>query len=38
MALALVARTHGKDQARSLARTLEYQWNEDATNDPFAIQ
>jgi putative intracellular protease/amidase len=38
MALALVARIHGIDQARSLARSLEYQWSEDADNDPFAIQ
>lgn len=38
MALALVARIHGTDQARSLARSLEYQWSEDADNDPFAIQ
>jgi putative intracellular protease/amidase len=37
MALALVARIHGKDQARRLARSLEYQWSEDADNDPFAI-
>ncbi|WP_430421619.1 DJ-1/PfpI family protein [Phenylobacterium sp.] len=37
MALAVVARFHGKDAARQLARTLEYQWSEDPTNDPFAI-
>lgn len=37
MALGLIARIHGKDQARRLARTLEYQWNEDPANDPFAI-
>lgn len=38
MALAVVARLYGRDQARLLARTLEYQWSEDAANDPFAIQ
>ena len=37
MALALVARIHGKENARLLARTLEYQWSEDPANDPFAI-
>jgi putative intracellular protease/amidase len=37
MALGLVARIYGKDQARRLARSLEYQWSEDADNDPFAI-
>jgi hypothetical protein len=26
------------DQARQLARALEYQWNEDPGNDPFAIR
>ena len=37
MALGVIARLYGKDQARLLARTLEYQWSEDPTNDPFAI-
>lgn len=37
MALGLVSRIHGKDRARALARSLEYQWNEDANVDPFAI-
>lgn len=37
MALAVVARFHGKAAARRLARTLEYQWSEDPNNDPFAI-
>ena len=38
MALGLVARIYGKDRARALARSLEYQWSEDANDDPFAIQ
>lgn len=37
MALGLVARVHGQDRARQLARSLEYQWIEDPNNDPFAI-
>jgi putative intracellular protease/amidase len=37
MALAVVARYHGKAQASMLAKTLEYQWNDDPENDPFAI-
>lgn len=37
MALGVVAKLHGVDQARLLARTLEYQWSEDPGNDPFAI-
>ena len=37
MSLAVVARLHGVDQARRLARALEYQWSEDPNNDPFAI-
>jgi putative intracellular protease/amidase len=37
MALALVARIYGKDHARALARSLEYQWSEDPAADPFAI-
>ncbi len=38
MALGLVARLKGKTQAAMLARSLEYQWNDDPANDPFAIQ
>ncbi len=38
MALSVLARIYGRDQARHLARALEYQWNEDPGNDPFAIQ
>ena len=37
MALGLVARIYGQDHARALARSLEYQWSEDADNDPFAL-
>ncbi|MBL8554358.1 MAG: DJ-1/PfpI family protein [Phenylobacterium sp.] len=37
MALGVVARLHGKEAARTLARLLEYQWSEDPNNDPFAI-
>ena len=37
MALGVVARFYGLDRARQLARSLEYQWNEDPSNDPFAL-
>lgn len=37
MALGLIARYHGKEHSRHLARSLEYIWHEDANNDPFAI-
>jgi putative intracellular protease/amidase len=37
MALGVVARFHGRDQARQLARAVEYQWSEDPDNDPFAV-
>jgi putative intracellular protease/amidase len=37
MALGLVAKLHGKEQASMLARSLEYQWSDDPTNDPFAV-
>ncbi|NBU29364.1 MAG: DJ-1/PfpI family protein, partial [Caulobacteraceae bacterium] len=37
MALGLVARIYGRDHARALARSLEYQWSEDADHDPFAL-
>jgi len=36
MALGLVARTHGIENARMLASSLEYIWHEDASDDPFA--
>ena len=38
MALDVLARLYGRDQARSLAKAVEYEWNEDADHDPFAIQ
>ena len=38
MALGLLARIYGAERARKLAHTLEYQWSEDPTNDPFAIK
>lgn len=38
MALGLIAKFYGRDRAAQLARSLEYQWSEDAANDPFAIQ
>lgn len=37
MALGLVAKLYGKPRAQQLARSLEYEWHEDASNDPFAI-
>lgn len=36
MALALIARLNGHDMAMAAARNMEYIWNEDASNDPFA--
>jgi transcriptional regulator GlxA family with amidase domain len=36
MALALIARLCGVEQARQVARWAEYTWNEDSTDDPFA--
>ena len=36
MALGLVQRLSGRDMAIVAARNMEYVWNEDATNDPFA--
>jgi transcriptional regulator GlxA family with amidase domain len=36
MALALVARLHGRDAAENAARVMEYVWNDDPANDPFA--
>jgi putative intracellular protease/amidase len=38
MALGLLSRIYGPEHTRMLARTLEYQWSEDPTNDPFAIK
>lgn len=36
MALALIARLDGRAMALAAARNMEYLWNEDAGNDPFA--
>lgn len=36
MALAVVARLHGVETARALASAVEYEWHEDADDDPFA--
>jgi transcriptional regulator GlxA family with amidase domain len=36
MALALIARLNGRDLAVAAARNMEYVWNEDPANDPFA--
>lgn len=37
MALGLVAKLYGSERAGLLAHSLEYGWNSDPTNDPFAI-
>ena len=37
MALGLIARLYGKERAGMLAHSLEYEWNDDPTNDPFAV-
>jgi transcriptional regulator GlxA family with amidase domain len=36
MALAVIARLHGREVAERAARVMEYVWNDDAANDPFA--
>jgi transcriptional regulator GlxA family with amidase domain len=36
MALAVVARLHGRETAERAARVMEYVWNDDPDNDPFA--
>ncbi len=36
MALALIARMHGRNMALSAARNMEYVWREDPDDDPFA--
>jgi transcriptional regulator GlxA family with amidase domain len=36
MALALIARLHGRDMAVSAARNMEYLWHDKADDDPFA--
>ncbi len=37
MALGMVAKLYGKDRARLLAKSLEYEWHEDPNADPFAL-
>lgn len=37
MSLALIARICGEAQARQVATWAEYSWNDDAGNDPFAV-
>lgn len=37
MALGLVAKLYGKERAGLLAHSLEYQWSDDPSNDPFAV-
>ena len=37
MALGLVAKLYGAERAGLLAHSLEYEWNDDPTNDPFAV-
>lgn len=37
MALGLVAKLYGAERAGLLAHSLEYEWNNDPTNDPFAV-
>ena len=36
MALGLIARLHGRETAERAARVMEYVWNDDPDNDPFA--
>ena len=36
MALAVIARLHGRDAAERAARAMEYVWNDDPAHDPFA--
>jgi transcriptional regulator GlxA family with amidase domain len=37
MALGFIADTQGKDLAQQVATTVEYLWNDESDNDPFAI-
>lgn len=37
MALGLVETLYGRDRAKQIADASEYHWNDDPTNDPFAI-
>lgn len=36
MALGLIAKTHGIESARGLASSVEYEWHEEASSDPFS--
>jgi transcriptional regulator GlxA family with amidase domain len=36
MALAVIARLHGREMALTAARNMEYTWHERADDDPFA--
>lgn len=38
MALGLVQKLFGKERAQRLARSLEYEWHQDPTVDPFALK
>jgi len=38
MALGLVERLYGRALAERIARGAEYSWNDDPTNDPFAVE
>jgi putative intracellular protease/amidase len=38
MTLGFIAKQHGYEVAASTANTLEYLWNSDPSNDPFAIE
>lgn len=37
MALQVVADYRGREQAQDIVRRMEYVWNDDADNDPFAV-
>jgi transcriptional regulator GlxA family with amidase domain len=37
MILDFIARTHGEELAKDTARQIEYVWNPDKENDPFAL-
>jgi hypothetical protein len=35
MALAVIAKLYGKEVARQVAESTEYEWQQDSTRDPF---
>ena len=37
MALGLVSKIDGREKADYVAKTAEYIWNDDPSNDPFAV-